>query len=293
MSSYPGIQEANVYGVEIPGKVGPARRCGARRAPILRARGGHAPPRSGLQDGRAGMAAVVMAPNIDLAGLGQHLSKHLPPYAVPVFLRALPQYVKGRRRRRRPGGALQRRLTAHGGVLGARPCRIEITGTFKHQSTGAPAQTCGGADPHCSRGSDPHRPTLPLRRGGPAQRGHEPKQDQGPALHVQPPVEDVRAVWAGAVRPAGRRQGEVVETPPAPVAGRRSPHHTHVLHICVACRVVAPTIFFPPAIVGVTTVYTRVCCQGVSAPSRELRAGVHPRRIRCVPPHLPRDWPHT
>jgi len=51
-----------------------------------------------MQDGRAGMAAVVMAPNIDLAGLGQHLSKHLPVYAVPVFLRALPQYVQGTRR---------------------------------------------------------------------------------------------------------------------------------------------------------------------------------------------------
>ena len=40
------------------------------------------------------MAAVVMSPTTDLAGLGQHASKNLPPYAVPVFLRALPQYVR-------------------------------------------------------------------------------------------------------------------------------------------------------------------------------------------------------
>jgi len=33
MSSYPGIQEANVYGVEIPGKVGSEQHCGARQAP--------------------------------------------------------------------------------------------------------------------------------------------------------------------------------------------------------------------------------------------------------------------
>ena len=39
------------------------------------------------------MAAVVMAPTTDLVALGQHAAKHLPSYAVPVFLRALPQYV--------------------------------------------------------------------------------------------------------------------------------------------------------------------------------------------------------
>ena len=46
-----------------------------------------------LQDGRAGMAAVVMAPTTDLVALGKHAANVLPSYAVPIFLRALPQYV--------------------------------------------------------------------------------------------------------------------------------------------------------------------------------------------------------
>ena len=59
-----GIQEANVYGVEIPGK-----------------------------DGRAGMAAIVMLPGkkVDLKALGAHVAKQLPSYAVPIFLRLLPE----------------------------------------------------------------------------------------------------------------------------------------------------------------------------------------------------------
>src|SRR5207247_6272868 len=55
---FPGIAEANVYGVSIPGK-----------------------------DGRAGMAALVVEGNLDLAALRAHLVAHLPEYARPLFLR--------------------------------------------------------------------------------------------------------------------------------------------------------------------------------------------------------------
>jgi len=72
VSLFPGMTEVNVYGVQLPGK-----------------------------DGRACMAACVMADNVDFKGLSRFLSKELPSYAVPMFLRKLPQ--------------------------------IDITGTFKHQ----------------------------------------------------------------------------------------------------------------------------------------------------------------
>lgn len=72
VSVFPGIREANVYGVQMPGA-----------------------------DGRAGMAAVVADPDLDLAGLAAHLARQLPAYAVPLFLR-----LRG---------------------------EIEITGTFKHR----------------------------------------------------------------------------------------------------------------------------------------------------------------
>jgi len=55
----PGVQEANVYGVAIPG-----------------------------QDGRAGMAALIVdEAHFDLAGLRAHIAAQLPAYARPVFLR--------------------------------------------------------------------------------------------------------------------------------------------------------------------------------------------------------------
>ena len=57
-----GILEANVYGVAVPG-----------------------------QDGRAGMAALVVAPAFDLTTLAQKLAGNLAPYARPVFLRLQPQ----------------------------------------------------------------------------------------------------------------------------------------------------------------------------------------------------------
>ncbi len=58
----PGIQEANVYGVAVPG-----------------------------MDGRAGMAALVVAPTFDPSELAQQLAGRLASYARPVFLRLQPQ----------------------------------------------------------------------------------------------------------------------------------------------------------------------------------------------------------
>jgi fatty-acyl-CoA synthase len=58
----PGIREANVYGVAVPG-----------------------------QDGRAGMASLVVDPSFDPASLGVRLKDHLPAYARPVFLRLQPE----------------------------------------------------------------------------------------------------------------------------------------------------------------------------------------------------------
>jgi fatty-acyl-CoA synthase len=58
----PGIAEANVYGVSVPG-----------------------------QDGRAGMAALIVAPTFDPVLLGEILKGSLPAYARPVFLRLQPE----------------------------------------------------------------------------------------------------------------------------------------------------------------------------------------------------------
>jgi fatty-acyl-CoA synthase len=54
----PGVLDATVYGVEIPG-----------------------------MDGRAGMAAMVVGDGFDLAALHRHLDASLPAYARPVFVR--------------------------------------------------------------------------------------------------------------------------------------------------------------------------------------------------------------
>jgi fatty-acyl-CoA synthase len=56
--AFPGIQQAIVYGVEIPGA-----------------------------DGRAGMATLVADDEVDLAGLRAYLIDRLPEYARPLFLR--------------------------------------------------------------------------------------------------------------------------------------------------------------------------------------------------------------
>jgi fatty-acyl-CoA synthase len=58
IGQFPGVEETNVYGVGIPG-----------------------------HDGRAGMAALVVNRNFDLAEFHKHLAKSLPDYARPLFLR--------------------------------------------------------------------------------------------------------------------------------------------------------------------------------------------------------------
>lgn len=58
ISVFPGIKEANVYGVAVPGT-----------------------------DGRAGMAAIVCDEGLDLEKLYAHIKKELPEYAQPVFIR--------------------------------------------------------------------------------------------------------------------------------------------------------------------------------------------------------------
>jgi fatty-acyl-CoA synthase len=58
INGFPGIVDANVYGVAVPGR-----------------------------EGRAGMAAIVSKSAIDLAAFNAHLRANLPDYARPVFLR--------------------------------------------------------------------------------------------------------------------------------------------------------------------------------------------------------------
>ena len=58
LSRAPGVEEADVYGVEAPGA-----------------------------EGRAGMAALVVGEGFDLAALAREVDAHLPPYARPLFLR--------------------------------------------------------------------------------------------------------------------------------------------------------------------------------------------------------------
>lgn len=58
LAVFPGVEEANVYGVEVPG-------C----------------------EGRAGMAAIVADDDLDLDALHRHLAAELPRYAQPLFLR--------------------------------------------------------------------------------------------------------------------------------------------------------------------------------------------------------------
>ncbi len=58
ISAYPGVLEAIVYGVTIPGT-----------------------------EGRAGMVAVVAGEDFDLGAFHRHLAESLPDYARPLFLR--------------------------------------------------------------------------------------------------------------------------------------------------------------------------------------------------------------
>jgi fatty-acyl-CoA synthase len=58
----PGILDANVYGVHVPG-----------------------------QDGRAGMASLSVSPDFELGSLGEQLKANLPAYARPIFIRIQPE----------------------------------------------------------------------------------------------------------------------------------------------------------------------------------------------------------
>jgi fatty-acyl-CoA synthase len=58
LGAFPGVKEATVYGVPVPGI-----------------------------EGAAGMATVVCDGSLDLVGLRKHLAAWLPPYARPLFLR--------------------------------------------------------------------------------------------------------------------------------------------------------------------------------------------------------------
>jgi fatty-acyl-CoA synthase len=62
ITAFPGIVEANVYGVRVPGS-----------------------------DGAAGMAAIVVNGALDLPELRAHLARRLPPYARPLFLRIVKE----------------------------------------------------------------------------------------------------------------------------------------------------------------------------------------------------------
>jgi fatty-acyl-CoA synthase len=59
--TFPGVVDAAVYGVGVPGA-----------------------------DGRAGMAALAAAAPLDLTALRAHLRRRLPHYARPIFLRVQP-----------------------------------------------------------------------------------------------------------------------------------------------------------------------------------------------------------
>jgi fatty-acyl-CoA synthase len=62
ITAFPGVKQANAYGVAIAGR-----------------------------EGRAGMAALVVEPGFDFAAFRAYLAAHLPEYARPVFLRLLPE----------------------------------------------------------------------------------------------------------------------------------------------------------------------------------------------------------
>jgi fatty-acyl-CoA synthase len=63
--AFPGVQEANVYGVAVDGA-----------------------------DGRAGMAALSIEGAFDAKAFGEHVARELPPYAQPLFVRLLPSLDK-------------------------------------------------------------------------------------------------------------------------------------------------------------------------------------------------------
>jgi fatty-acyl-CoA synthase len=102
LSVAPGVKEATVYGVQVAG-----------------------------QDGRAGMASLVVGPDFDLAAFAQAVDQRLAAYARPVFIRLQPE--------------------------------IEITGTFKYRKIDLVAE---GFDPTVIRQPlyvrDPAKGYLPV-----------------------------------------------------------------------------------------------------------------------------------
>jgi fatty-acyl-CoA synthase len=64
LQAQPGVKEANVYGVAVPGA-----------------------------EGRAGMAGLVVDADFDLKAFEAHVRQELPPYAQPLFLRVMPEIV--------------------------------------------------------------------------------------------------------------------------------------------------------------------------------------------------------
>ncbi|KAI8814851.1 hypothetical protein BJ742DRAFT_192100 [Cladochytrium replicatum] len=70
ISAFPGIVEANVYGIRIPNS-----------------------------DGRAGMASIVLSPAVttstfDFASLTRHIEQNLPTYARPIFVRLRSEEIE-------------------------------------------------------------------------------------------------------------------------------------------------------------------------------------------------------
>jgi len=65
MSTFPKIKEVNVYGVLVP-----------------------------KQDGRAGMASIVVDDDFSIDGLYDHLQDQLPKYSVPLFIRISEEIEK-------------------------------------------------------------------------------------------------------------------------------------------------------------------------------------------------------
>jgi fatty-acyl-CoA synthase len=106
LQSAPGVKEASVYGVAVEGV-----------------------------EGRAGMAALVVAPGFDIKGFQETVAADLPPFAQPLFVRILPE--------------------------------LETTGTFKQRKMDLIAD---GYDPAKIRGPlyfhDPKRGYVKLTKAG-------------------------------------------------------------------------------------------------------------------------------
>ncbi len=87
VSVFPGVEECNAYGVEIPKGTMTAGAAGAEAGRAA----------ATASDGRAPMCAITPVGGdlaaIDMQGLAEHVRRELPSYAVPLFLRILPHSV--------------------------------------------------------------------------------------------------------------------------------------------------------------------------------------------------------